>query len=249
MEFVTERKYMDTIKTGFNLALRYSVGIIMSFVIFLSFTAIFTLPLTEAVGYDAYIADEATGHSQKVYTHYFSDGEDTRKTEYESQGFTVYTAELRSELTGPGTALIFAAAQLISIVLFIALISGCLYRLGDQDAQSRKRYRAGRWLVPTLFPTAISLTGYILLVLNKLQLVGNYGLSLYRYTNYHLYGFQRILIGTSNDGAQIRWISVILAILPTLLTILVCGILYQFGYRGLHPLNALKNKIKYKRDT
>ena len=33
------------------------------------------------------------------------------------------------------------------------------------------------------------------------------------------------------------------------LAILVCGILYHFGYRGLHPLNALKNKIKYKRDT
>ena len=240
---------MDTVKIGFNLAIRYLASIIMSFVIFLSFIAIFTLPLTEVVGYDAYIADEATGHSKKVYTHYFSDGEDTKKTQYESQGLTVHTAELRSELTGFGAAVVFGAAQLMSICLFIALVPSRLYRLGAKDSESRKRLSTWRWFAPTLFPTAISLTGYILLLLNKLQWIGNCGLSLYRYTNYHLYGFLRILLGTGNDGSQIGWISVLLAIFPVVLTFFVCGLLYQFGYRNIHPLSALKNRIKYKRNT
>ena len=240
---------METVKIGLNLAVRYLAGIIMSFVIFLSFTAIFTLPLTEAVGYDAYVADGETGHSRKVYTHYFADGEDTQKAQYEAQGLTVYTAELRSELTGFGTALVFTASQLASIALFIALVPSRLYRLGAKDAETYKKCRAGRWLIPSLFPTAISLTGYVLLVMNKLQWIGNRGLSLYRYANYHLFGLQRLLLGTGNDISQIRWIGIILALFPTVLTLFVCGLLYQFGYRDIHPLNALKNRIKYKRNT
>jgi len=159
---------MDTVKLGFNLVLRYLAGILMSFVIFLSLGAIFTLPLTEAIGYDAYISDSTTGHSKKVYTHYFTDGEDTKKAEYESLGLTVYTVELRSELSGTGTALMLAAAQSMSIVLFISLVPNRLYRLGAKDAESRKGHSIARWLVPTLFPGTISLIGYILLVLNKL---------------------------------------------------------------------------------
>lgn len=240
---------MDTVKIGFNLAIRYLASIIMSFVVFLSFTAIFTLPLTEAVGYDAYVADGETGHSRKVYTHYFADGEDTQKTQYESQGLTVYTAELRSELTGFGTTLIFGAAQLMSIALFIALVPSRLYRLGTKDAETYKECRTGRWLVPILFPAAISLAGYILLVLNKLQWIGNQGLSLYRYANYHLFGFQRLLLGAGNDCSRISWTSILFAILPTVLTILVCGLVYQLGYRNIHPLIAIKNRIKYKRNT
>jgi len=240
---------MDTVKLGLNLAIRYLASIIMSFVIFLSFIAIFTLPLTEPIGYDAYIADGEAGHSRKVYTHYFADGEDTKKAQYESQGLTVYTSELRSELTGFGAALVFGAAQLASIALFIALVPSRLYRLGAKDAQSHNGNSTGRWLLPTLFPTAISLTGYILLVLNKLQWIGNQGLSLYRYANYHLFGFQRLLLGTGNDGSQVSWTGIILAFSPTVLTILICGLLYHFGYHNIHPLNSLKNIIKYKRNT
>lgn len=240
---------METVKIGFSLAIRYLAGLMISFVVFLSFIAIFTLPLTKAVGYDAYITDEATGISRKVYTHYYEHGEDTEKIQYESQGLTIYTAELRSELTGVGAAMVFTAAQLVSICMFIALVPSRLYRLGAKDAESRKGLSTWRWLAPTLFPTVISLTGYILLLMNKLQWIGNYGLSLYRYANYHLYGFLRMLLGTGNDCAQIGWICVLLAIFPVALTVFACGLLYQFGYRNIHPLHALKNIIKYKRNT
>lgn len=240
---------MDTVKLGFNLVLRYLGGILMSFVIFLSLSAIFTLPLTEAIGYDAYVSDSATERSRKVYTHYFTDGEDTKKMEYEAQGLAVYTVEIRSELSGAGTAVMLGAAQVMSIALFVSLVPNRLYRLGAKDAESQKERSIARWLFPALFPGAISLMGYILLVLNKLQLIGNHGLSLYRYANYHLYGLQRMIIGTGNDGSQIGWFSVLLAILPTVLTVIVCGILYEFGYRNIHPFIFIKNNIKYKRDT
>lgn len=240
---------MDTFKIGLNLTIRYIGSIVMCFLIFLSFMAIFTLPLTEAIGYDAYITDKATNRSEKVYTHYYAEGEDTQKAQYEAQGLTVRTAELRSELSGFGAVLVFAAAQLLSLCLFIALVPSRLYRLGAQDAEAHTAQNIGRWLMPALFPGAISLAGYLLLVLNKLHIVGNSGLSVYRYTNYHLFGFLRLLLGTGNDCSQIGWTAILLAISPVVLTILLCGLLYQLGYRNIHPLHALKNKIKYKRNV
>ena len=238
---------METVKIGVSLSVRYLTGVILSFVIFLSLIAVFTLPLTQAVGYDAYVTDEATGQNKKVYTHYYADGEDREKLQYEAQGLTVHTAELRSELKGLGADLIFGVAQLLSLCLFVALVPSRLYRLGAKDGEARKQHSLWRWLGPTLFPAAISLTGYILLVMNKLQWIGNRGLTLYRYTNYHLFGLLRILLGTGNDCAQISWTSVLFAGFPVLLTVLACGLLYRLGYRNIHPLTALKNKIKYKR--
>jgi hypothetical protein len=41
---------------------------------------------------------------------------------------------------------------------------------------------------------------------------------------------------------------IFLALFPTVLAIASCGILYELGYRGIHPLIILKNKIKYKRN-
>lgn len=239
---------MDTVKFGFMLILRYFTGVLMSFVIFLSVTAVFTLPLTEVIGYDAYVTDEATGRNEKIYTHYFSDGDDTRKAEYEAMGITVHTAQLRSELSGAGAALIFTAAQSLSLVLFVALVPNRLYRLGEEDAALGNAYSTARWLVPTLFPAGVNLLSYLLLVLSKLQWLGDEGLSLYRYANYHLYGFQRLILGTGNHCREIGWVNIALSILPVAVTVASCGILYELGYRGIHPLTTLKNKIKYKRN-
>lgn len=239
---------MDTVKFGFMLILRYLAGVIMSFVIFLSFTAVFTLPLTQAIGYDAYVTDKETGQNEKIYTHYYADGEDTRKAEYEALGLTVHTAQLRSELSGGGAALIFTAAQILSLVLFIALVPNRLYRLGAEDAADGYDRSTARWLIPSLFPAAINLLSFILLLLNKLQWIGDQGFSLYRFANYHLYGFQRLILGTGNHGAEVSWLGIVLSILPAGLTVAVCGLLYHLGHRGIHPLIVLKNKIKYKRN-
>lgn len=239
---------MGTVKTGIGLLARYLACVIMSFVIYLSFAAVFTLTLTEAIGYDAYVTDSKTGQSEKIYTHYYADGEDTRKAEYEAMGVTVSTAELRSELTGTGSVLVFTAAQVVCFALFIALVPNRMYQQGSKDAEASQEYGVTRWLIPSLYPAAVNMAGFLLLVAGKLQLIGDQGLSIYRYINYHLYGLQRLILGTGNNCAEISWLSVLLAIFPAALTLCSCGILYEFGYRGFHPIITLKNKIKYKGD-
>ena len=218
----------------------------MSFVIYLSLAAVITPAFTEVIGYDAYISDKETGRSEKIYTHYYADGVDTRKAEYEALGIQLRTAELRSVLTGVGSVLVFSAAQAICLALFVAVVPNRMYRLGAQDAEFCEKQSSWRWLLPSLFPASVNVISFLLLVMNKLQWIGNRGLSLYRYANYHLYGLQRLILGTATSCDQIHWGGIFLALLPAVLTIGSCGMLYEFGYRGIHPLMSLKNKIKYK---
>lgn len=240
---------MDRVRIGIGLTLRYVAGVLMALMVFSAITAIFTLPLTEVIGYDVYVANEEAGRSELVYTHYFADGEDARLSEYEARGLTVFQAELRSQLSGAEAGVLFAIAQGISLVLFIGLVPNRLYRLGAACREAGEPHRAADWLFPTLFPAAISLAGYVLLVLSKVNPSGFPGLSLYRYANYHFYGLLRLILGTGNDASLLYWGQISAALLPTALTVLLCALGYEFGYRGIHPIAALKNKIKYKRDT
>lgn len=235
---------MSNLKTGGNLLLRHILCIIMSFIIFLSFSAVFTLSSTEEIGYHAYTPDSATGTSELLYTHYFADGEDTKKAEYEALGIKLVTAPLRSTLAGTDAAVCFALAQVICLLLYGATVLHKLYRLGlDASGTASLSFRPA--ILLSLFPAGLSLISWLLLMAAK---VGSYpaGLSIYRYVNYHLYGLQRLILGTGNDPAAISWLRVSLATFPSVMA-LVCGsISYAIGAKGLHPVKWLLHKLKYK---
>ena len=69
---------MEIFKNGGKLIVKYLVVLIMSFMVFMSFIAIFSLAGTEVIGYEAWLTNNESGESEKVYTHYYADGEDTK---------------------------------------------------------------------------------------------------------------------------------------------------------------------------
>lgn len=235
---------MSIFKTGASLLLRHILCIIMSLIIILSFSAVFTLSSTEEIGYHAYAADSTTGTSTLVYTHYYADGEDTRKPEYEALGVKLVTAPLRSTLSGSAAVLCFGAAQVICLLLYGATVLSKLYRLGlDAGGTGSADYLHGIRL--SLISAAPALVSWLGLIAAKAG-SNPAGLSLYRYVNYHLYGFQRLILGTGNDPAVISWLRIVLATFPAV-TALVCGSLgYAMGAMGLHPVKRLLRKLKYK---
>ena len=235
---------MSNLKTGGNLLLRHILCIIMSFIIFLSFSAVFTLSSTEEIGYHAYAPDSATGTSELLYTHYFADGEDTKKAAYEALGIKLVTAPLRSTLAGTDAAVCFALAQVICLLLYGATVLHKLYRLGlDACGTGSQDFHKG--IVLSLFSAGPALVSWLMLIAAKAG-SNAAGLSIYRYVNYHLYGLQRLILGTGNDPAAISWLRVSLATFPSVMA-LVCGsISYAIGAKGLHPVKWLLHKLKYK---
>jgi hypothetical protein len=137
-----------------------------------------------------------------------------------------------------------STAREICLLLFVATVLHKLYRLG-LDACGTGSFNCRPAILLSLFPAGLSLISWLLLMAAK---VGSYpaGLSIYRFANYHLYGFQRLILGAGNDPAAISWLHIILAIFPAVVTV-ICGTLsYAIGAKGLHPVKWLLRKLKYK---
>lgn len=237
---------MNTTRLGIQLTLRYLCCILMCFIIFLSFTAVFTLASTEPIGYDAYLYDKNRGVTEILYRHYYADGEDLHKAIYEAQNVNFIISEFRSDFTGPIAVFSFSAAQLISLFLFFALVPYKPYKTGLLDFEQSLPQPFNHGVLPGLFPTILGLLSFSCLLLDKCGKLSN-GLSLFRFSTYHFYGIQRFILGAGNSCQDYTWLQILSAgLLPAAVTLCSCTIAYHIGKCGKHPLKALFLKVKYK---
>ena len=105
----------ENFKTGAKLFLKLIVVNIMCFFVVMSFSVLATAAFTKNVGYKAYGTSSDSSEPQELYTHYYADGDDTKKAEYEGRGFTVSESKIRSEMTRGGTAAFLAVSQIFCI--------------------------------------------------------------------------------------------------------------------------------------
>ena len=69
----------ENFKTGAKLFLKLIVVNIMCFFVVMSFSVLSTAAFTKNVGYKAYGTSSDSSEPQELYTHYYADGEDTKK--------------------------------------------------------------------------------------------------------------------------------------------------------------------------
>ena len=229
---------MENLKLGSKLLLRFIASIIMSFMIFMSFTAIFSLIGTESIGYDVWVTDADTGEFAKAYTHYFADGEDTKLEEYKSAGHTVEKYEVRSDFAGTPMISCFTLAQIVSLWLFVMFVPFKLYKIGEVDANKvstgRMKKDTLKGLKIGLVPASLNIVSFAILLLGKLGAMGNESLTIYRFLNYHMYGYLRLIFGQATSIAEISPVGLALASIPTIITLLLCLVIYILGIRRIN---------------
>ena len=233
---------MTTLKLGTITLGKYILSIIMCFLIFFSFAAIFTMTSAEVVGYSAVIVE-----TEETYTHLYSDGTDTKKAEAEAQGYTVNTVENR-EL---GEDMLMAShiiSQIISLVLFVALLAKTPNTQGRSDRNAvncgRMKQNLLRGFIAGLFPAGISFIAWICLLLEKFGVFAG-GVSVYRYVNYAFFGYQTLIFGgtTKVVAPSLDITAILLALVPTAVILIVCSIAYVLGYKDI----SLYEKAVYKK--
>jgi hypothetical protein len=229
---------MNNLKLGLNILGKYVVCIVMCFFITFSFIAIFSMMSLEMVGYEAAVFEnEKAEEPIEQYTHYYSDGDDAKKADYEAKKYIVVTREFAGEFSGSPYITCHIVAQAISLVLFVVIVPHTLYKQGRLDANAvscgRMEEDKLRGLKASLIPSAVSLASWVCLILAKLQ-VFKAGLQIYSFANYHLYGFQKLIFGNVDSAAQISWSSMALALIPVLLTVAACAVTYILGYKDIN---------------
>lgn len=221
--------------------------LLLSIIMVMSLSFIFSTIATENVGYDAYITDE-NGKNVKVYSYYHDSGEDTEKAKYEEQGKEIITVNIRSKFKGAPYAAMLVLSQICTLGTLILFINGKIYYIGDSDANKVqfgriqydrfKGFKLG--LVSAIFYAVL----YFCLLLGKIGLLGDGSLLAFRFGNYHIYSFVQILFGSESSVAKISIIAVILAALSIVIVPLICQFCYVMGYKRINLFEKLVFKGK-----
>lgn len=238
---------MQILKQGFSVFGRYLICIVMCFFVTFSFIAMFSMFTLEMVGYEAAIFEtEESEEPIEQYIHYYSDGEDAKKTAAEAKKQIVVTREIAGDFEGAPYIASHVISQTVALVLFFAIVPSSLNKLGRNDLNAvncgraeedkMKGFKAG------LIPTAFGFASWICLLLSKLGLM-NAGLSIYSFANYHFFGYQKLIFGTASTASQISWGGIYLALLPVVLTLAACTVAYILGYKDI----SLYEKTVYKK--
>jgi hypothetical protein len=243
---------MENFKIGLSVFGKYIICLLLCFFTVVSFSAIFSIIYPpEAIGeymvvYKAAEKDEDI-KIEHEYAHMYKDGEDTKKAEYEAQGYKVESArKITGAMSGMPAILAHFISQTISLGFFIVIVPYELYRHGQTD---RNKVQCGRMaedklrgIKAALPVAAVEFASWEGLVLAKLG-VFRVGFSFYRFTNYHMFGLQQLVIGNPEDYTTIPVWSIVLALFPVLLTIFVCWLNYTLGYKDIN----LYEKLVYKK--
>lgn len=237
---------MTDLKLGFNILGKYIVCIIMCFFITFSFIAIFSMLTIEMVGYEAAVFEnEEDTDPLEQYIHYYSDGEDEKMADYKEKGYIVATREFAGAFSGTPYVVCHIIAQAVSLVIFIMVVPHALYKQGRTDANAVSCGRMAedklRGLKAGIVPALVSLLSWGALLMAKLG-IWPIGLQVFSFTNYHLYGYQKLIFGNITSAADIGVVGLILALLPVVLTFVSCTVTYLLGYKDIN----LYEKAVYK---
>lgn len=210
----------------------------MVFLVHISFITIFTIAATKNVGYDAYIPNMETNEYEKAYTHYYDDGEDLKLKEYEEQGIKVETVVFRSDFEGTPYVACIVISQIVSLLMFIMMVPSKLYKVGDSDVNKvmcgRAEKNLYRGIILGIGSIIINVVSYVVLILTKVGVIGDIGVSVFKLSNYHLFGYLQLIFEKSNTADTIGWGAIALAFLPTVLTVVSCYIAYILGYKRIN---------------
>jgi len=236
-------------KLSLNLLGKYLICLLMCFFTFFSFTAIFAMNTTPNVIGQQVAVFETKESEEPIeeYAHYYENGEDTKKIDYEKKGYVVVTRDITGGLIGTPAIVSNTISQIISLIFFVIIVPRVLYKEGIADINrvscgrakedKLKGFKAG---IPL---AAIQFVSWILLILAKVGILQT-GHIFYKFINYHIYGIQQLILLNTNDPTKIPVWSLCVALLPVIITLLVCFITYLLGYKDINIYDKLVYKKK-----
>ncbi len=239
--------YMKEIlsKSG-KLYLRCIVGSIMCFFLVITFNVIGTGLFTKTIGYTAYGTKEGDTAQTELYTHYYSDGEDTQKEKYIDEGYTLNEVSIRSQIAKKTGIMWDAFSQICLLFMMGVFVYNDMWTVGFKDS-NMVRIKAKiedklKGLKIGAIVTVPSLVLLTVLVVGKMTFAKDISVALYAFFNAHLY--EAIILLTNGGGRfselavwQILVFYALLSIIP-----IIAHIAYTLGYKSI----LVSEKLIYK---
>ncbi len=238
----------DVLKKGLKIFYLLLIANLMSFFLIISFNVITVVGFTEEIGYTAYGSTEENPEQVELYTHYFADGKDTKKQEYEDKGYTITTPSIRSNPSKTTDVVSKSIAGIICLIMVVTITYSEMWKYGDKDrtavkykGQTEQKSKGFIIGITASVPAVLLL---LVLTLLKSGAAKSFSLLLYALFNTYLYDFIYLIAGNATTfGALAIWQILIVLLLLTIVPI-VCGISYILGYNSF----SLSERFIYKKN-
>ena len=236
----------NTFKMGLSLSVSIIVAAVLSFFLCISINVIFTAVFTEYIGYDAYGYINEDDDAVLLYTHNYDDGDDTKRSEYEEQGYTIVEHKNRSTLSGAPKTSCLILTQAISLIMVFSFASSSVYKQGFKDSNL---VRTGHIKKDVLKGLKIGIIGnipffvlFVLLILLALGLAPNFRTVWYALLNSHYYSAILLVIGGADTAASLNILQFVLLFIIQLIVPAISGVAYILGFKEINIFEKLVYK-------
>ena len=228
---------------GTKLFGRVVIVLFMSVFVCISVSALCTALFTEEVGYDVYGLPQNGDGPILLYRHYTADGEDTQMKEYETQGYSLRKAEVRSELSKTAKTVCLLSIQGINLLMLIAAIYPSLWQLGAEDSKftstKADRLKGVKIGLVSQIPDFLLWCAVAVLALGAGSATP---VTTYRLLHCQYYALVQCILGSAQTLHDLSAARVAALLLPLMIVPLVAGIAYVLGGKRL----SVGEKLLYK---
>lgn len=247
---------MSIFKSGARLSGSIIAAAVLSLFLCISINVICVAAFTDYVGYNAYVytedSDEPIDEYQYLYTDTDGDGEDdgvdTKKAEYEKQGYIVTTYKVRSVLDGTGRTVFLTITQALNMIIVISFASNSVYKQGFKDANL---VRTGHLKVDNLKGFKIGLIANVpffvlfAIVVVLSIFVPSFRTVWYAFLNSHFYSFVLWISGDADIISKLSILQFVLLFALQLIVPIISGVSYILGFKEIN----FTDKLVYKKEV
>lgn len=237
----------EILKGGGKLFLRTVVVNLMCFFIVISFSVLTTAVFTKNIGYKAYGTTSDSSDSTELYIYYFEDGDDTKKSAYEEEGYTVSTVTIRSEISKSGKTCFLIVSQVFCFLLLCGFIYPEIWHNGTTNSnlvrfkhKKEDKFKGFKIGALAAIPNYLVL---IFLVTAKLGALPNFPMALYKFLNSSVYSFIELILGGAVTVSELSVLRFMLLFLLPLIIPVIAGVSYILGYNNI----SVGEKLVYKK--
>ena len=238
----------EILKSGVGLFGKLIIVNIMCFFLVVSISVLCSAAFTENVGYIAYGVKEGSEESVELYTYNYADGEDTKKAEYEAQGYTITESTVKSPLSKTGNAVFLTVTQLFSLCLLIAFVYPNFWNMGTRDSNLVHFKHKKEDKLKGLKAGSVAIVPSVLLLLflsiTKSGLSANFPVVLYKFLNSSVYSFIQMASFDASSFGDLNFGSIIIFFLLIAIVPVTSFVAYLLGYKNI----SLGEKFIYKKN-
>lgn len=222
---------------------------VMSFFIVISMSVISMGLFTENIGYRAMGSKEGDTQQVELYEHYYADGEDTKKEEFESQGYTVSEVSIRSQLNGSGNAFFLIVSELFCFMLLVCIIYPNLWQKGTKDSNLVHFKHQAEDKLKGLKCGLLAAAPQTLIILVIALLSGSvtkaFPLPLVKFLYSPFYAFIELICGKATNLGQLNVLQLSGIVLLNLIIPATAYVAYLLGYKNI----SIGEKLTYKKNN